>query len=44
VALRERPWLASLELRLQVNGTSGLPVDYALEVDNVRLEADSSCR
>jgi len=43
-ALRERPSLASLEFRVQVGGSCGLPVDYALSVDNVRLEADASCR
>jgi hypothetical protein len=41
--LRERPWLASLEFRVQVGGSCGLPVDYALSVDNVRLEADATC-
>ena len=44
VALRDRPWLASLEFRVQVGGVCGFPVDYALTVDNVRLEADPSCR
>jgi hypothetical protein len=43
-ALRDRPRLASLEFRVQVGGNCGLPVDYALTVDNVRLEADPSCR
>lgn len=44
VALRDRPWLASLEFRVQVAGACGVPVDYALSVDNIRLEADPSCR
>lgn len=44
VPLRDQPWLASLEFLVQVGGNCGLLVDYALSVDNIRLEADPSCR